>query len=211
MSKHVDVMTGLQNRKALELFLTERVEREEPVSLALLDVDHFMEINVQHGNEVGDKVLQVLAGLMQADASFHVFRVSGDEFAVALSDSSLEHAFLQMEKLRARVEGATEQFGLPEGQGVTITIGVAQYPRDAKKVEALNQAASAALMSAKEIGRNQVSLPPNEEMIMKSCYYPSTMTRKLKALAEQLKKKESALLREALEDLLRKYDRAAAK
>jgi len=61
-------------------------------------------------------------------------------------------------------------------------------------------------VTVKEMGRNQVALAPNEEMVMKSCYYPSTAVRQLKILVEQLKKKESVLLREALNDLLRKYD-----
>jgi diguanylate cyclase len=66
--------------------------------------------------------------------------------------------------------------------------------------------ADAALTAAKESGRNQVALPPNEEMVMKSCYYTGAGVRKLRALAERLNRKESTLLREALDDLLRKYD-----
>ena len=88
----------------------------------------------------------------------------------------------------------------------TITAGVAQYPRDARDVQGVLKAADAALLSAKESGRNCVGLPPNEEMVMKSCYYPASSVRKLKALAERLYRKESLLLREALNDLLRKYD-----
>jgi hypothetical protein len=83
---------------------------------------------------------------------------------------------------------------------------VAHFPRDARDARSLRAAASAALQAAKETGRNQVGLPPNEEMVMKSCYYPTSGIRKLKALAERLGRKESPLLREALEDLIRKYD-----
>ncbi len=89
---------------------------------------------------------------------------------------------------------------------VQKTIGVAQYPRDAKDARGLLQAADAALATAKESGRNQVALPPNEEMVMKSCYYPASSMRKLRALAERLGRKDSPLLREALDDLFRKYD-----
>jgi diguanylate cyclase (GGDEF)-like protein len=204
----MDGLTGLLNRKGLEAFLSERISSDDTVSLALLDVDFFGDINERLGNEAGDRVLQTLTELLKdSNPNHHPFRVSGDEFAVVLPDTTLEQAFLQMEKLRSTVEAAEERFQLPSTHKVTITIGVAQYPRDGKSEATLNRAASAALMSAKEIGRNQVALPPNEEMVMKSCYYPSTSTRKLKQLAEQAKKKESALLREALEDLLRKYDR----
>jgi diguanylate cyclase (GGDEF)-like protein len=206
MSKHIDSLTGLPSRKALENFLDSSIDKDEPVALALLDVDHFMEIN-KIGGETGDRVLQALAEQLKEHAPGSVFRVSGDEFAVALPGATLEQAFLQMELFRLKIEKGQERYMLEEhGIEVTVTIGVAQYPRDAKNESALNRAASAALMTAKEIGRNQVALPPNEEMIMKSCYYPSTSVRRLKLLAEQLNKKESVLLREALNDLLRKYD-----
>ena len=109
-----------------------------------------------------------------------------------------------MEGLRARIDAA--EFALPGDHRVTITAGVAHAPRDAKEVQALLNAADAALLSAKESGRNQVALPPNEEMVLKSCYYSSAGLRKLKSLAERLGQRESYLLREALADLLRKYD-----
>ncbi|MEP7188536.1 MAG: diguanylate cyclase, partial [Roseiflexaceae bacterium] len=118
---------------------------------------------------------------------------------------SLEQAFLQMETLRASVESSV-RFELPDQRNLMVTIGVAQYPRDAKDTRSLLQAADAALATAKESGRNQVALPPNEEMVMKSCYYPASSMRKLRALAERLGRKDSPLLREALDDLFRKHD-----
>lgn len=205
---HIDSLTGLANHKALEKHLQERIERDEPVALAMIDVDHFHEINSRLGNEAGDDVLKRFAELLKSEQEATAFRVSGDEFALVLDNFTLEQAFLAMERLRMKVDTSQAVFALPDSHRVTATIGVAQYPRDGKTNSALRQAASAALVSAKEIGRNQVALPPNEEMVMKSCYYPSTNVRRLKSLAEQLNKKESALLREALDDLLRKYDRS---
>jgi len=210
MQKYIDSLTGLKNSEALELGLKEAFESEDSIGLALLDIDHFLEINDQLGYEAGDQVLQTIAAIMKEYcAEAESFRVSGDEFAVFMPGSSLEQLFLQMEGLRKRVHDSQERYQLPAGfvSDVSITIGVAQYPRDAKDVLSLMRAANAALLSAKEAGRNQVSLPPNEDMIMKSCYYPATMVRRLKSLADKLKKKESVLLREALSDLLRKYDR----
>lgn len=207
--KHVDTLTGLPNHKALEKHLQDRIDRDETIALAMLDVDHFLNINERFGSETGDEVLKTLASLLRETEGTTAFRVSGDEFALAMDGMTLEQAFLAMERLRIKVEAAKEAFPALKGElGTTLTIGVAQYPRDGKTESALRRAASAALVSAKEIGRNQVALPPNEEMVMKSCYYPSTNVRRLKSLAEQLGKKESALLREALDDLLRKYDRS---
>lgn len=211
MKLRQDAMTGLNNREAMELQLKQMTKENDGVALALLDVDHFMDINSQFGHDVGDHVLKTLADILKEEISENnVFRVSGDEFAVVLGDYSLEQGFLKMESVRAVVQASQDRFNqLAEERipVVSVTVGVAQFPRDGKDENALMRAANAALMSAKESGRNQVSLPPNEEMVMKTCYYPATMVRQLKTLAEKLKKKESILFREALTDLIRKYDR----
>ncbi len=63
-------------------------------------------------------------------------------------------------------------------------------------------------IAARERGGDSVSLTPGDEMVLKSSYYSAAALGRLKALAERQKKKEAVLLREALDDLLRKYDRA---
>ncbi len=189
MSQHHDPLTGLPDRLALDRGLKPLIGKASGAALAALDLDHFLEINAEHGSETGDRVLQTLARLLAEHEQDHVYHITGDEFAIIMPGLGLEEAFLRMDSLRKQIEGAAQQFGLPNQQGVTVTI-----------------AATAALQAAKEGGRNRVGLPPNEEMIMKSCYYPATSVRKLKALAERLSRKESHLLREALDDLFRKYD-----
>ena len=206
MSKHIDTLTNMPNRVAFDATLKETVAQGGSAALALLDIDNFLEVNSDFGHDVGDSVLQNLAGLLQETPGSSVYRLSGDEFAMLLPNVTLEQAFLQMEQLRARVAQSAERFGLPDGRAVNVTIGVAQFPRDARDARALHEAADAALYAAKEAGRNQVALPPNEEMVMKSCYYPSSSIRKLKVLGERLGRKDSQLLREALDDLFRKYD-----
>jgi len=206
MAQHTDSLTGLPDRVALEHALKPLIEAADGVALAALDVDHILGINTEFGAETGDQVLRTFAGLLAESALGQAYRITGDEFMLLMPGISLEDAFLRVESLRKQVEGAAEQFGLPGQRAVTATIGVAQHPRDAKDVRGLLEAAAAALQAAKEGGRNRVGLPPNEEMVMKSCYYPATSVRKLKALAERLSRKESHLLREALDDLFRKYD-----
>src|SRR5690348_4297966 len=97
MEKYSDALTGLQNRKALELTVDKLIKQEEVVSIALIDVDHFMEINNEFGSEKGDEVLRGLAEMMIGAAQNQAYRVSGDEFAIALPGSTLEQAFLSME------------------------------------------------------------------------------------------------------------------
>lgn len=206
MERPNDALTGLPGRPAMEDELAQRLAQREPFAVALVDVDFFKELNDHAGFSEGDRTLQRLAGLLREAGVGTAYRISGDEFALVIPQVTLEQAFLQVERLRAVVSGSG--FGLADGRTITITAGVAHSPRDAKEVQALLNAADAALLSAKEGGRDQVALPPNEEMVLKSCYYTSASLRKLKTLAERLGQRESYLLREALTDLLRKHDAA---
>lgn len=206
MERPKDVLTGLPGRPAMEDELAQRLAQRESLAVALLDVDYFKELNDQAGFGEGNRTLQRLAEMLQEGEMTTAYRISGDEFALVIPQVTLEQAFLQVERLRGLVAGS--DFGLPDGRRVTITAGVAHSPRDAKETQALLNAADAALLSAKENGRDQVALPPNEEMVLKSCYYSSAGLRKLKTLAERVGQRESYLLREALADLLRKYDSA---
>ena len=205
MATSHDPLESLPNRLVLNGTLKQAIDARSSIAVALLDIDSFLEINTDFGQAVGDRVLRVLAALLKEAAPASVYHLSGDEFAITLPGLSLEQAFLQMEKLRASIE-SSPRFELPDQRNLMVTIGVAQYPRDAKDARSLLQAADAALATAKESGRNQVALPPNEEMVMKSCYYPASSMRKLRALAERLGRKDSPLLREALDDLFRKHD-----
>lgn len=207
--KDIDTLTELAGRETLRETLSRAAGTGEAVAIATLDLDNFLQINLDFGPEAGDRVLREVADLLREEAqNGHgtAFRLSGDEFALLLPGLALEPMFLRMEAFRKRVETSPERFALPEGRTLTVTVGVAQYPRDARDASALMRAAEAAMTSAKEAGRNAVALPPSEEMVMKSCYYPAASVRKLKTLAEKTGRKESVLLREALTDLIAKYD-----
>jgi len=88
-----------------------------------------------------------------------------------------------------------------------VSVGVANIPRDAKLPEDLLRKADLALYAAKEQGGDSVGLTPGEDMVLKSSYYSAAQLARLKSLAERKKTKEAVLLREALAELLRKYDR----
>lgn len=205
MTLKADTLTDLPMRPAFNEALQAAIGAGEPVALALIDVDRFAAVNEQLGHDAGDEVLRRLATLLSEAVADGVYRTGGDEFTILLPGMSLEQAFLRMEALRARVHAADWSF-VGELGPLSITVGVAQYPRDARDGRGLVTAADAALLAGKEIGRNSVSLPPNEEMVMKSCYYSASSLRRLKQLAERTRRSESQLLREALEDLFRKYD-----
>jgi diguanylate cyclase (GGDEF)-like protein len=199
-------MTSLPDREALTGALEQAFADEAGVALAILDVDHCSQLWEQLGHEAGCRALETLVSILKEGAPGQVYAISGDAYAVLMPRATIEQAFLRMEELRCRVGEARERFGLPDQQGVAVSLGVAHWPRDARDEEGLMRAAFAGLMVAKEQGGNQVALAPSEEMVMKSCYYSTTSVRNLKALAERRDRKESALLREALDDLLRKYE-----
>jgi diguanylate cyclase len=181
------------------------IDNNQNVAVALINVDHIMNINDELGKEYSDEVLKRLENLFLEQYRNHVYRFSDYEFTIIMPGFSLEQAFLHMESLRGKVY-ENQNFGLPTDRAVTISIGVAQSPRNAKDFKSLNGAAEAALMTAIELGGDQVSLPPNEEMlIIKSCYYSSASLQHINELAGTLNRSESFLFREALDDLLRKY------
>lgn len=189
--------------------VTRAFEKEPAGSLLLIDLDGFHDINVQAGREAGDKVIRAATAALKRWAETEgwvVGRVGGDEFALYASGLTLEAAFLRAEKLRQDMSAAMAK-AVPKGLRARASIGVASAPRDAKSANELMKKADLALFAAKDQGGDTVALAPSDEMVLKSSYYTAPQLGRLKALAERQKKKEAVLLREALDDLLRKYDR----
>jgi diguanylate cyclase (GGDEF)-like protein len=182
---------------------------EGGASLLLVDLDNLMVLNEKGGRELGDKAIASATRVLTARAKAEGWtfgRIGGDEFALVAPGVPLEAAFLGAERLRTDLAAALRK-SIPARFEATATIGVANVPRDAKSAEQLMRKADLALYAAKEQGGNAVGLPPAEDMVLKSSYYSSAQLARLKALAERKKTKEAVLLREALEDVLRKYDR----
>jgi diguanylate cyclase len=185
------------------------MKAEAGASLLLVDLDNLMVLNEKGGRELGDKAIASATRVLTARAKAEGWtfgRIGGDEFALVAPGVPLEVAFLGAERLRIDLAAALRK-SVSARFAATATIGVANVPRDAKSAEQLMRKADLALYAAKEQGGNAVGLPPAEDMVLKSSYYSSAQLARLKALAERKKTKEAVLLREALEDVLRKYDR----
>jgi diguanylate cyclase len=179
------------------------------VTLLLLDVDDLHQLNTVHGREAGDRAIGVAITELSRAAkreSWTLGRIGGDEFALLAPGVTVEAAFLRADALRRDIDAAFAK-GLGRGQQCTVSIGVANIPRDAKGPEELMRKADLALYAAKEQGGDTVGLTPADDMVLKSSYYSAAQLARLKALAERKKTKEAVLLREGLEDVLRKYDR----
>jgi diguanylate cyclase (GGDEF)-like protein len=166
-----DDLTGLLNRREMERVLTDELERAErynrPLSLVLIDLDHFKRVNDSHGHQVGDLVLRHLASLLtgQTRAVDHVARYGGEEFALIEVETDAPGALLSAERIRAGLEGSPCPVpGLEGGLSITLSAGVATYPQHGLAAESLLRAADRALYEAKARGRNRVvgagDLPP---------------------------------------------------
>jgi len=153
-----DWLTGLHNRRFLARQL-ERLGAEPfggPVSIAVLDLDHFKEVNDRHGHGAGDQVLvrvaTLLAGVLRA--ADLVVRSGGEEFVVLMPDTDEHAAARCCERLREAVGGGDwDRSGL--AVSVTASIGVATAP-DATSLELLMALADQRLYEAKRTGRDRV-------------------------------------------------------
>jgi len=157
MKAATDALTGLANRRTLDLRLAALIEDRAPFSLVLIDIDHFKQVNDAHGHETGDRALKTLATTMQQcirrDAL--VCRFGGEEFVLLLPTATIERAAGIIEQVRTELPRATARAGVP---CFTISAGVIDNGR-ASDAEGLLRAADELLYRAKSEGRDRVILP----------------------------------------------------
>lgn len=158
-----DALTGLFNRHfmqiALERELALAFRRQNSLAVMMLDVDHFKRFNDRFGHAAGDAVLKAVANVFQTSirAEDIACRYGGEEFSIIMPDVSLAGAFERAENIRLAI--AAIRWGADTAPGdVTISIGVAMYPKDGTDAEHLLSVADQALYRAKHAGRNQVML-----------------------------------------------------
>jgi len=160
---HTDPLTQLVNRRALTIRLVTEMERvrryNAPLSMLLIDLDHFKLVNDTYGHMAGDDVLAAVATLLQRAVRSvdTVARYGGEEFVVVLPETGRQGAIAFAERIRERV--ASHGFAIGESEKIHITssIGVATYPSPLlESVEDLFRAADIALYRAKGNGRNLV-------------------------------------------------------
>ncbi|ALG89380.1 MULTISPECIES: diguanylate cyclase [Actibacterium] len=160
-----DPLTGLFNRRYalphLARIVSRAGETRRPCAVMLLDMDRFKQVNDRHGHAAGDAVLEQVARLLSAElrAVDLVARIGGEEFLIALPETSLEIATATAERLRLQI-GETPVL-LPGGKGVisvSVSIGLTLCDRPGCAVDVLMEEADAALYAAKADGRNKVTI-----------------------------------------------------
>ena len=157
-----DSLTGLLNqastREHLAVELARMRRSSQPLAFAMIDIDHFKAVNDTHGHPTGDRVIRSLANLLKQRlrTTDVLGRFGGEEFAVALTGTPPDAAFVVMEEVRRAFE-AMDHRGQHGGFRCTFSCGLAFFP-DQRDVAPLIEAADKALYKAKAAGRNRVGL-----------------------------------------------------
>ncbi|RJU11888.1 GGDEF domain-containing protein [Xanthomonas campestris] len=157
-----DALTGLYNRRYLEEALSHELarcaRRDLPLSVLMLDVDHFKQFNDGQGHAGGDLLLAAVGELLltRLRAEDVACRYGGEEFTVILPETDGEEAMRVAEQIRGHIAALAVSGGQRALPRVTASIGVASFPADGELGSALIQKADAALYVAKRQGRNRV-------------------------------------------------------
>jgi diguanylate cyclase (GGDEF)-like protein len=157
-----DPLTGLFNRRYLEETLNRELARAKrhdlPLSLVMLDIDHFKTLNDTHGHLAGDEVLRGLASLIMESCRGDdlACRYGGEEFLLALPGMSLESAMQRAEQWRGLIED-TGFAWQDKILSITVSMGICAFPEQANDPAHLIANADQALYQAKEAGRNRVA------------------------------------------------------
>lgn len=158
-----DGLTGLYNHRHIQEVVHEEYERArrtgEPLSVVMLDFDHFKKVNDAYGHQVGDRVLQEMAEILNKTAREidKLGRYGGEEFIAVLPETDAEEATTFAERVRERVERHHFAVGRAEPLQLTISAGTATYPYPGVyNPRTLVQRADQALYAAKRAGRNCV-------------------------------------------------------
>jgi diguanylate cyclase (GGDEF)-like protein len=162
----IDPLLRIWNRGGITTILNQQYESSRellvPFSILMADIDHFKKINDRHGHIAGDTVLKAVTGVLQAAMRVddELGRYGGEEFIAILPNTNAANA----EELARRLNESVAKLTVdtPTGSvGCTVSIGVAEWsPSRMESVQALVHRADAALLSAKQRGRNRVRLSP---------------------------------------------------
>ena len=166
-----DALTKVHSRRHFENRLDEEMQRftryGQPLSLIMLDIDHFKQVNDTRGHHVGDMVLREVGGIIAQciRTSDYCARYGGEEFVILLPHTNMKKAHILAERMRKRISKRPLALQCEAPLGVTVSLGIASLtPGDEKNKRALLCEADAALYEAKQSGRNKtciaVSQPP---------------------------------------------------
>ena len=169
---NTDALTGLANRRSIEAFLRAAqiaaMEMGTPLSILMLDIDHFKNFNDGYGHQVGDQVLRLVAGVLQENVRDGdlAARYGGEELMAILPGAAIDAGFEAAERVRRRIAEArlTRRTTGEEISSITVSIGVAQF-RMGETADGLIERCDKALYQAKRLGRNRTVKGSGDEEI----------------------------------------------
>ena len=167
-----DSLTGLYNRRFLEESISAQVPFAErygqPLSLMMIDIDHFKRFNDLYGHKQGDETMQKVANVLKDTArdSDIVSRYGGEEFVIIMPNTTKDGGILLAEKIRCAIETRTLLNMNGTKEVTTVSIGLSTFPEDATDIQELMRQVDIALYQSKSNGRNIVTATtasPDEE------------------------------------------------
>lgn len=159
-----DVLTGLFNRLYLSDFLPKEMERSQrsgkPLSVIMIDIDHFKHFNDTYGHDAGDEVLKELGSFLsnRVRGSDIACRFGGEEFILVLPEITIEAAAKRAEKLRQEVKNLRVRVNGKWLDPITLSFGIAEFPKHGANMKELIDSADRALYQAKNEGRDCIRL-----------------------------------------------------
>ncbi|HWQ58421.1 MAG TPA: diguanylate cyclase [Clostridia bacterium] len=184
--------------------LERALENGKSFAIAMVDVDRFDAVNKTFGGDEGDRVLIETGRYLKDNLpkSAALYRYGGDEFGILFGgEEEKEDVFLLLESMRRNYA-----VRLPDGTGVTFTVGIACAPDDAAAAGELIRKAEGAMYRGKLAGSDRVCFPREDKMVTKTTHYTAEQLKRLTRLSGREGIGEAVLLREALDALLKKYD-----
>ncbi|MDL0431814.1 diguanylate cyclase [Marinobacter sp. TBZ242] len=159
-----DALTGLKNRRYFDQLLEHEsavaLRSGQPLSLLIVDIDHFKQFNDTHGHEAGDAALKAVAGMLARHFrdSDVVCRFGGEEFVIIMAGSNAKAAYDKARELARAIRSMAVEHGAANLDHVTISVGVASWPECSESPDSLLGLADRALYRAKEAGRDRVEI-----------------------------------------------------
>jgi len=157
-----DELTGLINRRKILEILTSEMDRaaryNAPLTLCIVDIDHFKEVNDTHGHNAGDIVLKRLADTIREKVRItdSVGRYGGEEFCIILPHTTTSQSRCILERIRQTISSMTFMLDAGTEISLSISLGQAQYQPEIKEIRELINLADTALYRAKQSGRNRL-------------------------------------------------------
>lgn len=185
----VDELTGLFNYRALCSRLQEEFERAKrysrTLSVVMLEADDFAQVNNIHGHPVGNEALRKLAAVLRSSLrkSDFVARFGGDEFVLILPETDERQAAVLAERIRCAVEATEFPGGRTQPRGkLTVSLGVASFPKHARSEKHLLEFADKALYKGKAVGKNRACVYGEEPSVPAAPAGPPAEGAKVDAL-----------------------------